>query len=150
MPAWVATHRPQLETTLARIGFGRFAGVLPETTAQMAWAIAVLTLLFAGVTMAIWCRPDSPVWRALYGGLLGVFLLHAGTHVAQGLLFGGYTPGLASAVLLVAPGSWWLGRRLLRQGAINLKPSAVVAAAGLLLFPPAVLIVFRFSAWLAA
>ena len=150
MPAWVAEHHEVLEAALSTLGLERLAAALPVTTAQMAWAIAVIAVIFLVVTAGIVARPHSAAWRALYGGLLGVFLLHAGTHVAQTLWFGAYTPGVVTAVLLVAPGSLLLGRRLLRLGAIGLVPSVVTSCAALPLFPLAAALAFEISAWLTA
>ena len=148
MPAWVTAHQVELRSALSRIGLDAYAGSLPTTFAQAAVAIALVLVAFLVVTMGVWLRSDSFAWRTLYGGLLGAFLLHTLAHVAQALAFGGYTPGLVTALFVVAPVTIYLGISLLRRGALDLGASAVAGVVGFVLFVPGVLATLRFSRWL--
>ena len=148
MPAWVAAHEQQLRSILSRVGMENYASFLPTTFEQTGLAMALFLVVFVVVTAGASLRPDSFVWRTLYGGLLGVFLLHAITHALQAVAFHGYTPGLVTAFLVVVPASIYIGVSLLRRGALDLKASAVMAIVGLAIFPMAVLVAFRISHWL--
>ncbi len=150
MPAWFLAHRPDFRVFLSHFGAGSFVDSVPTTFAQTALAIGLFLILICIVTTGVWLRPNSRLWRALYGGLLGTFLLHTLTHVGQAIMFHGYTPGLVTAVLVVAPISALLGASLLRRGAIDLKPSLLVASLGLVLLLPSILGAFRLSQWLLA
>ena len=149
MPAWVVSHRSKIEALLAAVGAGDAVATLPTTFARAGIAIGCMLLVFVATTVAVWCRPASPVWRVLYGGLLGAFFLHAFTHVAQSVAFGGYTPGVVTAVLVVGPASVFVYRRLTRLGALDRRLTAVASAVTMLLFVPAALLAFSIAAWLA-
>lgn len=111
----------------------------PLGLAHVAVAIALFLVIFLVITAGAWLRPRSFAWRALYGGLLGTFLLHGFIHVGQAIAFASYTPGLVTAVLVVVPASTYLWIVLLRRGAIDLKPSLAMSVLGIALFLPAVL-----------
>jgi hypothetical protein len=139
MPAWAAAHREALRTALSRAGLGEYAPAVPAGFTHTAVAIGILLLPFLAVTAGAWRRPRSFAWRALYGGLLGTFFLHAFVHVGQAIVLRAYTPGLVTAVLVVIPASSYLGLALLRRGAIDPWPSMLAALAGIVVFIPAVL-----------
>lgn len=149
MPAWVVLHRSQIEALLAAISAGDAGAALPTTFARAGVAIGCMLTIFVVATTGVWSRPASPVWRAVYGGLLGAFFLHAFTHVAQSVALGGYTPGVVTAVLVVAPASVFVYRRLARVGALDRRATAVASAVALLLFVPAALLAFSVAGWLA-
>ncbi|HKQ04120.1 MAG TPA: HXXEE domain-containing protein [Blastocatellia bacterium] len=149
MPAWVASHRSQIETLLSAVGAGDAAAALPTTFARAGVAIGCMMIVFVVITAGVWSRPASPVWRVAYGGLLGAFFLHAFTHMAQSVAFGGYTPGVVSAVVIVVPASVFVYRKLTRRGALKRRPTAVASSVALLLFVPAVLLAYTVAAWLA-
>jgi len=111
----------------------------PLGAAHVALAIALFLAVFLVITAGAWLRPRSFVWRALYGGLLGTFLLHGFVYVGQAIAFASYTPGLVTAVLVVIPASAYLWIVLLRRGAIDLKPSLAMSVLGIALFLPAVI-----------
>ncbi|MBX7220302.1 MAG: HXXEE domain-containing protein [Blastocatellia bacterium] len=150
IPGWVTAHRHELRLLFEHVGIGGWAAALPTTFAQTAFAIGLMLALFIIVTAGVFRRPDSRLWRTLYGGLAGTFLFHTLTHVAQAIGFRGYTPGLVTALLVVAPGTALLTRELLRQSAIDFKPSLVAALIGLMLFLPSVLGTFQLVHWLCS
>jgi hypothetical protein len=148
MPAWAALHRSQIETLLATVGAAGAAAALPTTAAQVAVAMALMLAIFIVVTAGAWSRPTSRLWRMVYGGLLGAFFVHAFIHVAQSLAFGGYTPGVITAVLVVAPSSAIIYRSLAANGDLDRQTMVVGTALALALFIPAALLAFSVAAWL--
>ena len=68
-----------------------------------------------------------------YQTVLAGFGLHAVTHVGQSALARGYTPGVVTAPLVVAPFSWWAWQQLRRAGV--LRDGGSQSAATALLFP---------------
>lgn len=149
MPAWVASHRAELHALLASMGRADLASVLPATYAQAGAAIGCVFALFLIVTAGASRRPASAVWRFAYGGLLGAFFLHAFTHVAATAFFRGYTPGVVTAVAVVAPGSVLIYRALARRGALALRMTATATALAMALFVPAVSVAFVVGNWVA-
>jgi hypothetical protein len=141
IPAWVVAHQAEL---------GPYAEVLPTTIAQTGVAMALLFAVFLVVTIGVWLHSDSFTWRALYGGVLGVFFIHAFTHALQAVAFRGYTPGVVTAFLVVMPASIYIGRTLLRRGALDFKASVIATLVGFVLFVPALLAAFRISRWLVS
>lgn len=149
MPGWLVAHRGRIEALLTALGAGDAVDALPTTFARAAIAIGCMAVVFLVATAGVWSRPASRVWRIAYGGLLGAFFLHAFTHVAQSVAFGGYTPGVVTAVLVVVPASIWVYRALARRGALDPGPSAVASVVALALFVPAALSAFALAARLA-
>jgi hypothetical protein len=81
---------------------------LLETTLQLTQfgfttSIVVITLLFAAISLAA-VSSSSPRWvRGMWGILMAALCANAVLHIAQGLWFWGYTPGLITALLLQLP-----------------------------------------------
>jgi hypothetical protein len=101
---WLRAHRAALPAITQPVA--------DVTTAQLALAMFVL---FVGLLLAA----IHGVHRARQGTRSVLFLLVAGalvgnglTHVGQALFFRGYTPGLATALLLLLPYGYALGRQL--------------------------------------
>jgi hypothetical protein len=125
---WLREHRTELPLAVQP-----FMGV---TTRQ--FALAVL-LLFAGFLAVA----AHAAWRAQRGRASPVFLLVVGalvgnglTHLAQAALFRGYTPGVATAALLVLPYGYFLGERLRASGLATRRVWAGAIAAGVVLQVP--------------
>ena len=148
MSAWVSSHRTEVTASLASVGAADLAALLPSTFAQAAIAIGWMVALFTIVTAGVWWRPASSAWRLAYGGLLGAFFLHAFTHVAQSVFFGGYTPGVVTAVVVVAPGSAFIYRTLAHRRALAFWPTALATLIALALFVPGVVLAFSIARWL--
>ena len=120
--SWLREHGTELPPLVHR-----FLGV----TARQ-FALAVL-LLFAGFLAAA----AHAAWRAQRARASLVFLLLAGTlvgngltHIAQAVLFRGYTPGVVTALLVVLPYGYVLGERLRASGLATRRMWAVAIAAG--------------------
>ena len=69
----------------------------------------------------------------LYQTVLAGFGWHAVGHVAQSVATRGYTPGVVTAPLIVAPFSFWAWRRLRAAGVA--QPGGASSGRALLLFP---------------
>ena len=149
MPGWVGLHHGKIEALLAAFGARDAAALLPTTFARAGIAIGCMMAVFVVVTAGVWLRPASAAWRLAYGGVLGAFFLHAFTHVAQSVAFGGYTPGVATALLVVAPASAFVYRSLARRGALEPRPTLAASLVAFLLFVPAVFLAFSIAARLA-
>jgi hypothetical protein len=128
---WLRSHRavlPDIVQPLADV-----------TTSQLALAMVVL---FAGLVVAAL----HGARRARRGARSILFLLLAGalvgnalTHVGQALLFRGYTPGLATALLIVLPYGVGLGRRLTSARMLSVAAWTGYVALGIVLQVPIVL-----------
>jgi tryptophan-rich sensory protein len=141
VPALLAVHNAEealffpryLPFVLARLPTGWQAVAAPLTTGQVWSALVVVT----GVALAVawWAdrRPDSrtALWLLLL--IQSAVLLNVIWHVAIAVvLFRGYAPGLATALLLNLPFSIHLLRRAVREGWLSrparwaLVPGAVL------------------------
>src|SRR6185295_5238491 len=150
MPGWVARHHVELASILDRLGLGsRLLDALPSTLAKAGVAIACVLAVFLGITAGVSRRPESTLWRNLYAGLLGAFFLHGFTHLFTAFAFGGYTPGVATAPVIVIPVSLWIYRQLLERGALERRRAIVAAAIAFPLFLPGTILALRFAAWAA-
>lgn len=151
MPAWVARNRTAVASVLDRLGLDRgLLDVLPDTPAKAGLAIGFVLVLFLGVTAGVSRHPESPFWRSTYAGLLGAFFLHGFTHLFTAFAFGGYTPGVASAPVIVLPVSLWIYRQLLERKVLDRRTAIFAALAGLALFVPGTLLALRFAASVAS
>jgi Protein of unknown function with HXXEE motif len=63
------------------------------------------------------------------------FGVHSVAHVVQAVLARGYTPGVVSAVLVVAPFSLWAGRQLERAGSVGPDVTGTVVLGVVLIAP---------------
>ena len=129
---WLHTHAAQLPA-LAR----PLAGV---GTRQFLLAAAVL---FVGYLLAAWHgaravrRGRTPLpWLFVSGA----FVANALTHLLQALYFGGYTPGVVTAMSVSLPYGYAAGRALRRHGVASAAALRWAVAAGLVLQVPIVLL----------
>jgi hypothetical protein len=68
---------------------------------------------------------------AFFQLVLLAFGLHAVVHVLQSLLARGYTPGVVTAILVVAPYSWWAWLQIRHAHLSNVAGPSWVSAIGL-------------------
>ncbi|WP_158843126.1 HXXEE domain-containing protein [Saccharothrix deserti] len=125
LAAWVVHDLEEL-ATMAR-WTRRHRHVPTTTTPEAAIAIGVVGVVIAAAA-ADGARTGGR--SKLFQSVLAGFGLHAVTHVVSGAVFRGYTPGVVTAPIVVAPFSLWALRQLHRAG-IHVKPSP----RGLLWFP---------------
>ena len=131
MIPWLREHRDALPDIV------RSAADI--STRQLALA---MLLLLAGLLGAAW----DGARKARLGTRPTVFLLLAGalagngvSHLGQALLFRGYTPGLVTALLVVLPYGWGLGRQLDSARIVSPRGWAGFVAFGVVLQVPIIL-----------
>jgi uncharacterized protein with HXXEE motif len=145
VPALLAMHNAEealffpryLPFVLARLPLGWQAVAAPVTTGQVWSALAVVT----GVAFAVasWAhrRPDSrtALWLLLL--IQSAVLLNAVWHVAAAVvLFGGYAPGLVTALVFNLPFSIYLLRRAFREHWLSRPAGWALVPGAILLHGP--------------
>jgi hypothetical protein len=136
---WLQAHRAQLPALVQPL--------TAVTTQQFTLAVGVL---FVGVLLAA----THGAMRARRGLRSIPFLLIAGalvgngvTHLMQAVYFREYTPGLATAVLLVLPYGLFLGRALQSSGLIKRNTwLRVIALGAIIQIPIVVALLFAVAA----
>jgi hypothetical protein len=125
---WLRAHRAALPAIIQPLA--------DVTTSQLASAMLVL---FTGLVVAA----AHGARRARRGARSMLFLLLAGalvgnglTHLGQALLFRGYTPGLITALLVVLPYGYGLGRELRSHRMLSTRGWAGFVALGIALQIP--------------
>ncbi|RSN16276.1 HXXEE domain-containing protein [Nonomuraea sp. WAC 01424] len=120
MAGWVRRARPRLERLYPGVPWERFE----LSQAQVNVAIGLMGGVMAGVS-ALGARTGgrSPVFQSVLAG----FGLHGVVHLAQAAATRGYTPGVATAPVVVIPFSVWAWRRLRQAGVVAAPGRAGVA-----------------------
>lgn len=120
---WLRQHLAELPAIMRPLLGGM-------TTRQFAAAVAVLAIgyVVASALGVSQLRSRRPPWPYLI--VTGAFVGNAITHVLQSVLFGGYTPGVATAVLVSLPYGWLAGRALLVEQVVSRRMLAWCVAAG--------------------
>ena len=124
VPVLLAVHNAEealffpryLPFVLARLPAGWQAVAAPLTSGQVWSALAVVTGVAFAVAWWAHLRPDSrtALWLLLL--IQSAVLLNALWHLAIAVvLFGGYAPGLVTALVLNLPFSLYLLRRAVRE-----------------------------------
>lgn len=127
--AAVRAHAPERIAALA-------AGV---TERQMLAGLVIATVVPVAVVAWAHARPASRVARWLALLLAAVLLVNVASHLAAAALLRGYSPGLATALVLNLPACAWLLRRAARERwvapgvLLALLPAAFVVHGPLLL-----------------
>jgi hypothetical protein len=119
------------------------AAVQPLTDVTAPQLALAMLALFAGLVIAA----VHGVHRARQGARSTLFLVLAGalaanglTHLGQALVFRGYTPGLITALLVVLPYGYGLGRQLRSHGMLSMRAWMTVVAVGVLLQVPIIVV----------
>jgi Protein of unknown function with HXXEE motif len=134
MPHWGRRNATRLRRMYPRVP-ERVWSALDPSRVQVAVAIGLVGLVMLGAAVdGARTGGRSPYFQIA----LLAFGLHAIVHLGQSALARGYTPGVVTAVLVVAPFSWWAWGRLGGPvggsgllGAILLIPLVVGAAQGI-------------------
>ena len=129
---WLRAHGARLPAIVRPL-----AGI---DTRQFALAVGVL---LAGYALAAWHgaravrRGGKPLpWLLATGALVA----NALTHILQALYFGGYTPGVVTALSVVLPYGYAAGRALRHHGVVSAATLRWAVAAGLALQVPLALL----------
>ena len=103
---------------------------------EVAVAIALELVLLVAVTLWLVRRPDSRIRLYSYVALLGVLVVHALTPALQVIIFGGYVPGVISAVTVVPAVGTIVYQRLFTSGAVTIRTALLATVAGATVFVP--------------
>lgn len=134
MPAWSARRYENIRARYPNLP-PRLLSALRMSPAHAATAIGIM----GGVVAAASAAGARTGGRSgFYQTVLAGFGLHALTHVGQSVVARGYTPGVVTAPLVVAPFSWWAWSRLRRAGVVA-EDGGRSTAATALLFPAVIL-----------
>jgi len=135
MPGWAARRVPALRRRWPGVPARVWSAAAEVTPAHAALSIGLVGLV-VGAAAAHGARTGGR--SAFNQTVLAGFGLHAVTHVAQSVAVRGYTPGVLTAPVVVAPYSLWAWRRLGRAG-VRREVGAGAAVAGAALAPVAIL-----------
>jgi hypothetical protein len=138
--AWLAEHGVTLSRWLRQaLGANPVMPIQSMSEAAVLRAMGAIFLLILVVTaaFAVW---RSQATRLAYLVVLGGFFVHGFAHVGQAIAFGGYAPGVATALLVVIPASLLIYRQLSKAEPTSIRATLITAAIGALLFVPLVLL----------
>jgi hypothetical protein len=133
IPGWMAANGARIPALVRDVAPAAGAG-----TASLLVAMAVLFAAFAAVSAFAFFGRGRAVLIA-YATLLGAFFVHGFGHLGQAAWFGGYTPGVVTAALVVIPASLLIYRSLRRYGAGD-RLLLAAGATGAALVVPAILL----------
>lgn len=153
VPIFLAVHNAEealffpryLPFVLYRLPATWQALIAPLTTGQVGAALAVVTAVAFVVAWWSYQRPDSAVALWLVLLIQATVLLNAVWHVAAAVvLFGGYAPGVVTAVLVNLPFSSYLLGRATRERWLSSRALWALVPAAVVLHGPllAALLVF--------
>ena len=145
VPILLAAHNAEealffpryLPFVLARLPAGWQALAAPLTSGQVWSALAILSA--AAFAVAWWAdrRPDDPAARWLLLLIQATLLVNAIWHLTIAVvLFGGYAPGLVTALLLNLPFSVYLLRRAVLERWVSRPALWALAPGALVLHGP--------------
>ncbi|HUQ20570.1 MAG TPA: HXXEE domain-containing protein [Gemmatimonadaceae bacterium] len=121
---WLRQHQSALPKFLR--------GVIPASADFILIAGVLFFVVFAGVAACIIRNPQSRVFYAVFSVLVFARLENALGHVAQSVVFRGYTPGVLTALLIVLPLSVVVLRDFVKSGAISTRLFAWMIPMGLI------------------
>jgi hypothetical protein len=96
-------------------------------------------VVFVAVTAGLWLS-ERRVFLYAYLVALGAFLVHGVIHLAQAATFGGYTPGVVTAALVVLPVSLFILRRLAMERRLSGGMVAIAIVIGSAVILPGILL----------
>lgn len=134
MPGWAHRAVPRLRRLYPWLP-ARAWSALDRSTAQVAVAIGLMGVLVA-VAAVDGARTGGR--SVFYQAVLAGFGLHSVFHVGQTIFARGYTPGLVTAPLVVAPFSLWAWQHLDGAGVVTQDAGTTVLVV-LVLVPPVLL-----------
>jgi hypothetical protein len=158
IPALLTLHNAE-EAFALRSALPRLRSALSEPFAAAAArltypvvvkALVALSILTFAVAALVVARPSSRAALWLLLALEAAVGINAIAHVASALVFRGYTPGLASAVLINAPFAVYCLRRGRREHWLSQAALCATLPAGLVLHGPVLVAGLWLAAWLGS
>jgi Protein of unknown function with HXXEE motif len=129
MSDWTVRAAERAQRHLPRVP-ARFWSLVRMSRLRVTVAILAVGVLVA-VAAGAGARTDGR--SALYQAVLIGFGLHSVIHAGQSVAYRGYTPGVVTAIVVVAPFSWWAWHRLQQAGVADASGGSVLAV--VVLFP---------------
>jgi hypothetical protein len=123
--AWRKRNERRLSEALGKRGpYTAFV-----STASFSFAVEIEFVLFAGIALISCLTGNYLVWFAFFAG----FTLHLLVHIGMTARFGGYVPGLATAIPFLPLSVWIFFRAasLTGYGAITLAAATLVGLAAM-------------------
>jgi lipopolysaccharide export LptBFGC system permease protein LptF len=141
MPTWIEQNQAALAhvASLGTIG-DQIVENLATTTTEVAAAVAFELLFILVATLLVVHHPRRRFGLYFYAALLGAFTFHVLTHVGQAVVFGGYIPGVVSAVLVIPPASYYLYRWLFAAKLLTWRSAVVSTVVGAIFLLPTLLL----------
>jgi drug/metabolite transporter (DMT)-like permease len=124
----MVAHQSQLPDILRK--------AVPADPTFILFAGIVFLLVFAAAAAMVIKHPGSRFWSTAFAILILAMLENAVMHLAQSAIFRSYTPGVLTALLIVAPVSVWILRDFIREKRITprsfiwMVPLAMLAQLG--------------------
>lgn len=141
--SWLATNGARLKALTVGTPFeAEAASAASMNTAAFAGAVFTLLLLILLCTclMRRSLRQDRPNWLAApFLTMTTIYALNILTHLGQSALWGGYTPGVVTAVLVMIPYCAYLYRRLFQASVLTARRLLLSIVAALIVGMPMVL-----------
>jgi hypothetical protein len=110
---WMMAHQSQLPDILRK--------AVPADATFILFAGIVFFIVFAAAAAMVLKNPGSRFWCTVFAVLILARLENALMHLAQSAIFRSYTPGVLTAVLIVAPVSLWILREFIREKRITTR-----------------------------
>lgn len=141
MAAWIKNNAGVLQQ-VAALGHPGSLIIrnLPSSKAEVAGAVVFEAIIIGLATWLLLYRQGKGSGLFLYSTILGGFFLHVVTHLLQAIWFGGYTPGVVTALLLIPPASVYLYGHLFKATSLSCTTALRNAVFGGLLLLPVVLL----------
>lgn len=140
MASWIGSHAALLQKIASVNSLAAYAIThLPTRWSEVAGAACFELLLIVAATALLAHQKQKGAGLFLYTAMLGGFTLHVLTHLLQAVWFGGYTPGVVTALLFIPPASYIIYKHLHRAAGLTFSAALLNALAGGLLLLPVVL-----------
>jgi len=124
IPLLMAVHNAEKAVMTAREAPAQQSVVLPLLV-----AVGILAIVSTAVTAIALTGPPRSVRIYLLIALQGLMLCNSVALIWIALQEGAYQPGLASAIVVNLPFTWYCFRRAVRDGFVSLKPMLAVLLA---------------------
>lgn len=153
MASWIKSNKALLEKIASSNDLAAYAiANLPTHWSEVAGAAGFELILLVAASALLALQKRNGAGLFLYSAMLGGFTLHVLTHLWQAVWFGGYTPGVVTALIVIPPASFVLYKYLHRTTGLTMSAALLHALGGGLLLLPVVLVAHQvgrslLSAW---